>query len=58
MTKIITIDKEGFVYIEEFRNIVDIDKVVFYSLKGKKDGTIHLKFYDKKKKLVRPYERK
>jgi hypothetical protein len=58
MTKIITVGKDGFVYIEDFRDIVNIDIIAFYRLKTKKDGSVVLKFYDKKKKLVRPYERK
>ena len=60
MAKIITVHdyRKGFVHIEEFRDIVDIDKVVFNSIRAKKDGTVLLKFYDKKKKVVKPYESK
>jgi hypothetical protein len=58
MTKNITVKDGQHVSIEDFKDLVDIDRIVFYRLNPKKDGTIHIKFYDKKKKLVRPYERK
>ena len=38
MTKIITVGKDGFVYIEDFRDIVNIDIIAFYRLKTKKMG--------------------
>lgn len=53
----ITVSKEGFVNLSDFDKYLDISKVVFYSLK-EKNGCIHLKFYDKNKKVVKPYESK
>ena len=55
MANIITVQEDGFVDLEEFKNVIDTSKVVFYSIKLKKDNTLLLKFYDKKKKLVKPY---
>ena len=51
----IVADKDGFVGIESFRDFIDVDKIVFYGLKLKKDRTIVLKFYDKSRKKVKPY---
>jgi hypothetical protein len=50
--------KDGFVYLKDFDKVLDTSKAVYYSLKhNKKDGTIKLKFYDSKKKVIKPYER-
>jgi hypothetical protein len=55
MSKIITVNKDGSVYLKDFEKFLDISEVKFYNLKYNKDNTITLKFYDSKKKLVRPY---
>lgn len=56
MAKTIKVDKNGMVLLNDFSKLLDIDKVKFYSLTVNKDRTLKLKFYDNKKKLVRPYE--
>ena len=55
VSKIITVDKDGIVLLSCFRDWLDISKVEFYNMKINKDKTITVKFYDKKKKLVKPY---
>jgi hypothetical protein len=57
MSKTIRVDKDGMVLLKDFEDFLDIDKVKFYSLKVNKDKTLTLKFFDSKKKTVRPYER-
>ena len=48
--------KDGFVHLKDFKDVIDTSKVVHYTLKhNKKDGTIKLKFYDSKKKVIKPY---
>lgn len=54
MAKIVTVDKLGRLDLEDFRELVNVDRIEFYSLKVKKDKTLILKFYDKKKRLVKP----
>ena len=56
MSKIIKVDKNGIVLLDDFTDLLDIHKVKFYKLKINKDKTITLKFYDSKNKLVKPYE--
>jgi hypothetical protein len=42
--------------IEDFKDVINIKKVAFYSLApNPKEGVFTIKFYDKKKKLVKPY---
>ena len=55
--KNINVNKDGLVYLSDFKDWIDIDRVEYYKFKFKKDKTIEVKFYDKKKKLIRPYER-
>lgn len=55
--KTVMIDKDGYVDIKHFECFIDIEKVAFYKFKLKKDGMIVLKFYDTKRKLVKPYEK-
>jgi hypothetical protein len=50
----ITISKEGFVSLKKFETLLDISRVKFYTLK-EKDGSIHLKFFDKNRKVIKPY---
>jgi hypothetical protein len=54
MSKIIKVDEYGRVPLENFSDLVDIDKVEYYSIKIKKDKSLSLKFYDKKKRVVKP----
>jgi len=51
----ITVAKTGLVPVNKFKNLIDISKVTYYSLK-EKDGNITLKFYDKNHKLIKPYK--
>lgn len=53
MKKNIYVDKEGFIDLNLFKEFVDVSKVKFYTLKTNKDKTLHLKFYDKNKKLIK-----
>ena len=55
MAYTITLKENGFVNIEDFRGFLDVDKVKFYKLKHNEDGTIIIRFYDKKRRLVKPY---
>lgn len=54
MSKIITIGKDGFVDLTEFKDIIPISLVKYYSVKANKNKTLMLKFYDKDQKLVKP----
>ena len=58
MAKIIKVDKDGAVLLNDFSDVIDTAKVTYYSLKKNKDGTLGLKFYNKKKKLVKPHAEK
>lgn len=51
----IKVNEDGVIYLENLRMFVDIDRVVYYNIKHKKNGNLVIKLYDKKKKLVRPY---
>ncbi len=55
--KTIFVDRDGFIPLDVFYDLLDTSKVSSYSLKVNKDKTLAIKFYDSKKKLVRPYER-
>ena len=54
MAKTIGINAFGFIDLYEFEDFVDIDMVHYYKFKVNKDKTLTLKFYDKKKKLIKP----
>lgn len=54
MAKTITVQAGGFVNIEDFKEFIDINKIAYYEFKLGTNKTITLKFYDKKKKLIRP----
>lgn len=58
MTKplIVPVDDRGGIAIESFDKLIDTDKIVYYELKPKKDGCLIVKFYDAKKKLIKPYD--
>ena len=55
MAKRITVHPGGYLLLEDFEGLIDTNRVVFYKLKPKKDGTLVLKFYDAKKKIIKPY---
>ena len=55
---IITVTKEGYVLLKDLKPLLDIRKVVYYSFKKNKDGTLTLKFYDENNKLIRPKKAK
>lgn len=55
---IIKVKENGFVNLDEFKDLIDISKVVYYKLVAKKDKSLSLKFYDKDKKLVKPKSKK
>jgi len=57
MGKKVTVKPGGYLYLTDFADLVDVSKVVFYRFKENKDKTLTLKFYDKKKKVIKPYER-
>lgn len=57
-TTIVKVSDGGAVNLQDFKDFVDVGRVVYYSLKHKKDGKLIVKFYDKKRRLVRPYEQK
>lgn len=57
MAKTIKVDKDGFVVLSDFSEWLDISKVKFYKLKANKDKTLHLTFYDNKRKKMKLYER-
>lgn len=46
--------KDGFVPLELLKDLVDISKVLYYSVK-EKDGSFYLKLYDKQKRLIKPH---
>lgn len=50
---IITVGKGGLVPLETFASFLDVSKIGYYSLKANKNKTLTLKFYDKKKKLIK-----
>jgi hypothetical protein len=50
--------KDGFLNLDDLKDIVDVNRVVYYTVKHRKDSTLVLKLYDKKKKLVKPYRNK
>lgn len=56
MNKIIKVDRDGGVALNYFVDLLDVDRVKFYNVKLNKDKTLTVKFYDKNKKLVKPYE--
>jgi hypothetical protein len=54
---IVTVPESGFVDIKLFQKILDISKIVYYTLKHR-DGCLVLKFYDKNKRLIKPFPEK
>ena len=44
--------------IDDFKEIINTKKIAFYTIKSNEDGSIHLTFYDKRKKVVKPYVNK
>lgn len=58
MSKTIRVDSDGTVLLSHFINMIDISKIKYYRFIPNKDGTLTIKFYDKSKRLVKPYARK
>jgi hypothetical protein len=54
---ILTIPKSGLVKIEMFEKLLDIAKIVSYTLEVNK-GSLILKFYDHNGKVIKPYASK
>lgn len=50
----ITVYDNGFLILNDFKNVLDIEKVAYYDLIAKEDGSAMMFFYDRKKKLVKP----
>ncbi len=50
----LTIPSSGLIPLESFKKLLDISRVVYYSLEDR-DGSLHLIFYDKNKKVIKPY---
>jgi hypothetical protein len=53
--KTIKVDEDGGIALSSFSNWIDTSKVEFYDIEHNKNKTITIKFYDKKKKLIKPY---
>jgi len=51
---IITIPKSGIVGLNEFKDLLDISKIVSYSL-NIEDKKLVLKFYNNDGEIIRPY---
>ena len=55
ITTTVTVGEGGFVDIRAFKDLIDIKKVVYYSIRKKRNqNAAILKFYDKKMKLIKP----
>jgi hypothetical protein len=54
MAKTIKVGKDGRVEMSNFKDILNIEQVVYYEVTPNKDETITLRFFDKNKKLVKP----
>lgn len=48
---------ENYLALNDFKDIVNIDKVKYYKL-TEKDGVLLLSFYDKNKKLLKTKDKK
>lgn len=53
---IVTINKNGFVPLESLKDIIDISKVIYYSVE-EVNGSFYLKLYNKQKRLIKPYDK-
>lgn len=51
--KVIQIDKDGCIDLDEFKRYVDITRVVYYKVWTRKDGSLRIRFYDKNHKWIR-----
>lgn len=47
------ISADGYIDLESLQKFIDIRKVEFYSVR-EKNGRLILKFYDKKRKIIKP----
>lgn len=50
----ITVQEDGSVSIDHFKDLLDISKVVFYTVK-ERDGILIVNFYDKNKRKIKFY---
>ena len=53
--KFIKADKGGLLLLKDFEDIVDTTKVQYYEWTLNKNKSLTLKFYDSKRKLIKPY---
>lgn len=49
-------DGEHYIDINDFKDIVDIDKVGYYNLESRDDGSLMVTFYDDDKNVIKPRE--
>lgn len=52
MSKIIDVDKDGFLYLSDLDELLDTSKVVYYETQLEGDFVV-LKLYDKNKQLIK-----
>ena len=53
MALTIKVGKDGFIKLSEFKTLIPVSKVKYYSIKENKNKTLSLKFYDRNKKLIK-----
>jgi predicted RNA-binding protein with RPS1 domain len=51
--KIVHLDEHGRLNLDDIRDLVDLKDAVYYRVKANKDKTITIKFYNKKRKLIK-----
>jgi hypothetical protein len=49
---IIKIDKNGEFPVSKLKNMLDINRICFYTVQATRKGTIRIKFYDSNMKLI------
>jgi hypothetical protein len=49
----IVVNKDGYIPLEYFKEMLDISKVAWYAIKVRKDESLVIKFYDKRRKLIK-----
>lgn len=58
MGKNIKVTEDGFLLLQDFAEFLDLSKVAYYSMSRYEMGALKIKFYDKKKKLIKPKAQK
>ncbi len=61
MVNVIKVKSDGvqfYLDLEDFEDFVDTEKVDSYSIKSRTDGSLVVKFYDKKNKVIKPNAKK